>query len=69
MALITEDQVVLDLTGADRHEATTLLAQQLVTSGRCTDIETFLAAVRERARQMAPRRPGGIPPTPISSPG
>ena len=60
MALITEDQVVLDLTGADRHEATTLLAQQLVTSGRCTDIETFLADVRERESKMATGLPGGI---------
>ena len=60
MALITEDQVVLDLTGADRHEATTLLAQQLVTSGRCTDIDTFLADVRERENKMATGLPGGI---------
>ena len=60
MALITEDQVVLDLTGADRHEATTLLAQQLVTSGRCTDIDTFLADVRERESKMATGLPGGI---------
>jgi fructose PTS system EIIBC or EIIC component len=60
MALITEDQVVLALTGADRHEATTLLAQQLVTSGRCTDIDTFLADVRERESKMATGLPGGI---------
>lgn len=60
MALITEDQVVLDLVGADRHEATTLLAQQLVTSGRCTDIDTFLADVRERESKMATGLPGGI---------
>jgi mannitol/fructose-specific phosphotransferase system IIA component (Ntr-type) len=31
-----------------------------VTSGRCTDIETFLADVREREEKMATGLPGGI---------
>ncbi len=60
MALITTDQVVLDLTGADRHAATRTLAQTLVASGRVTDLETFLADVRAREEQMATGLPGGI---------
>ena len=48
MPLITDEQVVLDLTGADRHEATRTLAERLVASGRCTDLDTFLADVSER---------------------
>ena len=60
MSLITEEQVVLDLSAPDRHEATTLLAQRLVESGRCTDIEVFLADVRAREAKMATGLPGGI---------
>ena len=54
-ALITEEQVVLDLTGADRHEATRALAERLVASGRCTDLDTFLADVSEREEQDGDR--------------
>ena len=46
MSLINEQQVVLDLMGADRHEATRTLAERLVASGRCTDLDTFLGDVR-----------------------
>jgi PTS system fructose-specific IIC component len=60
MSLITQEQVVLDLSAPDRHEATTLLAQRLVESGRCTDIEVFLADVRAREAKMATGLPGGI---------
>jgi len=60
MPLITDEQVVLDLTGADRHEATRVLAQRLVASGRCTDLDTFLADVTERESKMATGLPGGI---------
>ena len=60
MPLINEGQVVLDLTGVDRHAATRTLAQTLVTSGRCTDIDTFLADVRKREETMATGLPGGI---------
>jgi PTS system fructose-specific IIC component len=60
MSLITEQQVVLDLTGADRHEATRALAERLVASGRCTDLDAFLADVREREAKMATGLPGGI---------
>ncbi|HET6967362.1 MAG TPA: fructose-specific PTS transporter subunit EIIC [Ornithinibacter sp.] len=60
MSLITTEQVVLDLTGADRHEATRALAERLVASGRCTDLDTFLADVTERESKMATGLPGGI---------
>src|SRR6478752_5856320 len=60
MSLITEDQVVLDLTGADRHEATRKLGERLVASGRCTDLDTFLSDVRKREETMATGLPGGI---------
>ncbi|HSO65420.1 MAG TPA: fructose PTS transporter subunit IIB, partial [Ornithinibacter sp.] len=60
MPLITDEQVVLDLTGADRHEATRTLAERLVASGRCTDLDTFLADVSERESKMATGLPGGI---------
>ncbi|MBK6884991.1 MAG: PTS sugar transporter subunit IIA [Tetrasphaera sp.] len=60
MALITEGQVVLDLSAPDRHAATRTLAECLVATGRCTDIDTFLADVRKREETMATGLPGGI---------
>src|SRR6476469_9392350 len=60
MSLITEDQVVLDLTGADRHEATRRLGERLVATGRCTDLDQFLADVRTREETMATGLPGAI---------
>ena len=60
MSLITEEQVVLDLTGADRHEATRKLGERLVASGRCTDLDTFLDDVSKREEKMATGLPGGI---------
>ncbi|GAA2745296.1 fructose-specific PTS transporter subunit EIIC [Terrabacter aerolatus] len=60
MSLITEEQVILDLTGADRHEATRRLGERLVASGRCTDLDQFLADVRKREETMATGLPGGI---------
>ncbi|HET9633633.1 MAG TPA: fructose-specific PTS transporter subunit EIIC [Terrabacter sp.] len=60
MSLITEEQVVLDLAGADRHEATRRLGERLVASGRCTDLDTFLNDVRKREETMATGLPGGI---------
>ena len=60
MSLITERQVVLDLTAPDRHAATRLLGQTLVEDGRCTDLDQFLADVRAREEQMATGLPGGI---------
>ena len=60
MALITQEQVLLNLTAPDRHDATRQLAECLVTSGRCTDLDTFLADVRKREETMATGLPGGI---------
>jgi PTS system fructose-specific IIC component len=60
MSLITEEQVVLDLSGADRHEATRRLGERLVASGRCTDLDAFLDDVRKREETMATGLPGGI---------
>ena len=60
MPLISASQVVLDLTSADRHEATRTLAATLVSDGRCTDLQLFLADVRKREEQMATGLPGGI---------
>ena len=60
MSLITEEQVVLDLTGADRHAATRRLGERLVASGRCTDLDAFLDDVRKREETMATGLPGGI---------
>jgi PTS system fructose-specific IIC component len=60
MSLITEQQVILDLTGADRHEATRALAERLVATGRCTDLDAFIDDVRERETKMATGLPGGI---------
>ncbi|MFN8099474.1 MAG: fructose-specific PTS transporter subunit EIIC [Dermatophilaceae bacterium] len=60
MALINEGQVVLDLAAPDRHAATRTLAECLVATGRCTDIDTFLADVRKREETMATGLPGGI---------
>ncbi|MCV2393617.1 fructose-specific PTS transporter subunit EIIC [Actinotalea sp. M2MS4P-6] len=60
MSLITERQVILELTGADRHEATRTLGERLVETGRCTDLDTFIADVRKREETMATGLPGGI---------
>lgn len=60
MSLITQEQVVLDLTAPDRHAATRILAERLVASGRCTDLEAFLGDVRKREETMATGLPGGI---------
>ena len=60
MALINEGQVILDLAAADRHEASRQLAERLVATGRCTDLDTFVADVRAREEKTATGLPGGI---------
>lgn len=60
MALITENQVVLDLAAEDRHAATRTLAETLQQDGRVTDLDGFLADVRKREEQMPTGLPGGI---------
>jgi len=58
--LISADLIDLDLTGADRHEATAKLASRLAAAGRVTDVEGFLADVRAREEQMPTGIEGGI---------
>ncbi|MDN4475604.1 fructose-specific PTS transporter subunit EIIC [Demequina sp. SYSU T00192] len=60
MSLINEQQVVLALGATDRHDATRALAETLVATGRCTDLEVFLGDVRKREETMATGLPGGI---------
>jgi fructose-specific phosphotransferase system IIA component len=59
-ALISADLIDLDLTGADRHEATGKLAVLLARAGRVTDVDGFLADVRAREEQMPTGIEGGI---------
>lgn len=58
--LITADLIDLDLHGADRHEATAVLAGLLAAAGRVTDVDGFLADVRAREEQMPTGIEGGI---------
>ncbi|NHD17708.1 MULTISPECIES: fructose PTS transporter subunit IIA [unclassified Actinopolyspora] len=58
--LITSDLVDLDLRSADKQEAVRGLAERLVTAGRVTDLERFLADVAEREKQMSTGMQGGI---------
>lgn len=58
--LITTDLIDLDLTAADRHEATRLLAQRLEKAGRVTDLNGFLEDVKAREAQMPTGIEGGI---------
>ena len=58
--LITPDLIDLDLTAADRHEATRLLAQRLEKAGRVTDLTGFLEDVKAREAQMPTGIEGGI---------
>lgn len=60
MALISADQVLLDLTADDRHQATRQLAETLAAAGRCTDLDVFLGDVRKREETMPTGLPGGI---------
>jgi PTS system fructose-specific IIA component len=58
--LITTELIDLDLTAADRHEATRLLAQRLEKAGRVTDLNGFLEDVKAREAQMPTGIEGGI---------
>lgn len=60
MPLINDEQVVLGLTGGDKREATRRLAECLVATGRCTDLDLFAADVDEREAKTATGLPGGI---------
>lgn len=58
--LITADFVDLDLAGNDREEVTASLARRLARGGRVTDLDGFLADLREREAQMPTGIEGGI---------
>lgn len=57
---ITTEMVDLDLESTDRQNATADLAQLLVTTGRVSDLDGFLADVAEREKQMPTGIEGGI---------
>ncbi len=60
MSIITPDLVDLDLPGEDRVLATRALAERMVSCGRVTDLDGFLADVAAREAQMATGLEGGI---------
>jgi PTS system fructose-specific IIA component len=58
--LITTDLVDLDLGGTERAEVTESLARRLADAGRVTDLDGFLADLRQREEQMPTGIEGGI---------
>ncbi|MDQ1538387.1 MAG: fructose system component [Actinomycetota bacterium] len=58
--LITEKLVILSLDSPDRHAATRMLAENLAEEGRVTDLEGFLATLRERENQKSTGISGGV---------
>ncbi|HUK67884.1 MAG TPA: fructose PTS transporter subunit IIA [Streptosporangiaceae bacterium] len=59
-SIITPELVDLDLDAADRRSATRELALRLVKQGRVTELDGFLADVRQREEQMPTGIEGGI---------
>ena len=58
--LITADFVLLQLPDTDRAAVTRMLAERLAAGGRVTDLEGFLADVKDREEQMPTGIEGGI---------
>ena len=58
--LITPEMVDLNLDAGDRAAATRALARRLVTGGRVSDLDGFLADVAAREQQMPTGLEGGI---------
>ena len=58
--LITPELIDLKLDAGDRSAATRLLAQRLVSAGRVSDLDGFLADVAAREAQMPTGLEGGI---------
>ncbi|MFI0981298.1 fructose-specific PTS transporter subunit EIIC [Streptomyces sp. NPDC021093] len=58
--MITADLVDLDLAADTKQEATRLLATRMVSLGRVTDLDGFLADVAAREAQMPTGLEGGI---------
>lgn len=52
--------VIRGLTATDKVDATRQLAERLVSGGRVSDLDGFLADVAAREQQMATGLPGGI---------
>jgi len=59
-SIITPDLVDLSLEADSRQAATRQLAQRLVSQGRVTDLDGFLADVTAREQQMPTGIEGGI---------
>jgi PTS system fructose-specific IIA component len=59
-ALITPELVDLNLEVGDRGAATRVLAERLVSAGRVSDLDGFLADVAAREAQMPTGLEGGI---------
>ncbi|MBB1247301.1 PTS sugar transporter subunit IIA, partial [Streptomyces durbertensis] len=58
--LITADLVDLDLAAPDKDAVVRQLAERMVTAGRVTDLDGFLADVAAREAQMPTGLEGGI---------
>ncbi|WP_326763582.1 fructose-specific PTS transporter subunit EIIC [Streptomyces sp. NBC_01591] len=58
--LITAELVDLDLSAETKHDAARSLAERMVTEGRVTDLDGFLADVAAREAQMPTGLDGGI---------
>lgn len=58
--LITADLVDLDLAATTKDDTVRLLAERMVTAGRVTDLDGFLADVAAREAQMPTGLDGGI---------
>lgn len=58
--VITAEFVDLDLPATTKEDVTRSLAQRLVSGGRVTDLDGFLADVRAREEQMPTGLEGGI---------
>ncbi|MFD7973620.1 PTS fructose transporter subunit IIABC [Streptomyces clavifer] len=58
--LITAELVDLDLSAETKNEAARSLAERMVTAGRVTDLDGFLADVAAREAQMPTGLDGGI---------
>ncbi|MET9657793.1 fructose-specific PTS transporter subunit EIIC [Streptomyces sp. NPDC006510] len=58
--LITAELVDLDLSAETKHDAARSLAERMVSEGRVTDLDGFLADVEAREAQMPTGLDGGI---------
>jgi fructose-specific phosphotransferase system IIA component len=59
-AITTADIVIVDIDATTKEEATRQLAERLVSAGRVTEIEGYLAAVAKREEHFPTGIEGGI---------